>query len=520
MAGDDFAGLLRELKERSGLSYGALGKRLHMSASTLHRYVSGEVVPVEFAPVERLARVCRATPEELLELHRRWIRADALRGVKKAESAVAGEAAGAEAAEAAGTPAGGQGGTGTSGSPAAEGVAATKGSSATDAASTAQDPPAAEAVPAAENAAATDSASAAGDSSATEDSPATAVASAADASRAARAPEGPSPAPVPSFTLDAPSAPDRPAVPRRRRHRTALFAATGVVVIAGAVALVANLVPGTGDDGRRGPAGAAGATVSPGAPVTGTATGPASPSASASASPSASASASVTASAPASASASATGGDEAAPGRRRAPADGPALTVSTTPYFWDSPCDHAFLVDRSPKNVLPPPAQQDAVGWATAYGAVSANRQTVVLTVQGTGEETVVLKDLHVRVVSSKPRLDWDQYVMGNGCGGEVNTASFDVPLDLGNPLAMPVSGQRDFPYSVTESDPEVFYVKAHTSGHDVSWYLELEWSSGDRHGTTRVDDHGKPFRTSASKDASYYAYPLGSTAWEWVEGT
>ncbi|MFE0951832.1 helix-turn-helix domain-containing protein, partial [Streptomyces mutabilis] len=86
MAGDDFAGLLRELKERSGLSYGALGKRLHMSASTLHRYVSGEVVPVEFAPVERLARVCRATPEELLELHRRGIRADALRGVKKGES--------------------------------------------------------------------------------------------------------------------------------------------------------------------------------------------------------------------------------------------------------------------------------------------------------------------------------------------------------------------------------------------------------------------------------------------------
>ncbi|WP_234552328.1 helix-turn-helix domain-containing protein, partial [Streptomyces sp. MH192] len=82
MAGDDFAELLRTLKERSGLSYGVLGKRLHMSASTLHRYVNGDVVPVEYAPVERLARVCRATPDELLELHRRWVRADALRGVK------------------------------------------------------------------------------------------------------------------------------------------------------------------------------------------------------------------------------------------------------------------------------------------------------------------------------------------------------------------------------------------------------------------------------------------------------
>ncbi|WP_309500736.1 helix-turn-helix domain-containing protein, partial [Streptomyces shenzhenensis] len=78
-AAEAFALLLRELKYRSGLSYGALAKRLHMSTSTLHRYCNGTVVPVEYAPVERLARVCRATPQELVELHRRWILADAAR---------------------------------------------------------------------------------------------------------------------------------------------------------------------------------------------------------------------------------------------------------------------------------------------------------------------------------------------------------------------------------------------------------------------------------------------------------
>ncbi|CAM5229869.1 helix-turn-helix transcriptional regulator [Streptomyces violaceorubidus] len=123
---------------------------------------------------------------------------------------------------------------------------------------------------------------------------------------------------------------------------------------------------------------------------------------------------------------------------------------------------------------------------------------------QGTGPETVVLEDLHVRVKSSGAPLNWDQYVMGNGCGGQVNTTAFDVSLDLGTPTATPIGGQRDFPYSVSESDPEVFKVNAHTSGHDVSWYLELEWSSGARHGTTRVDDNGKPFRTSASRDDSF----------------
>ena len=89
MVGDGFAGLLKELKERSGLSYGALGKRLHMSASTLHRYVNGDAVPVDYAPVERFARLCKATPEELVELHRRWVLADAARRKQKGAAAAA-----------------------------------------------------------------------------------------------------------------------------------------------------------------------------------------------------------------------------------------------------------------------------------------------------------------------------------------------------------------------------------------------------------------------------------------------
>ncbi|WP_109034959.1 helix-turn-helix domain-containing protein [Streptomyces rubrogriseus] len=460
MAGDDFAALLRELKERSGLSYGALGKRLHMSGSTLHRYVSGEVVPVEFAPVERLARVCRATPEELLELHRRWIRADALRGVKKEEPE--GDTGGAGDA-------GGAGGAVTEG---AEGPVA---------------PPAPAAPPAA------------------QDAP--------SALNAAPAPNA-TPAPDPASAPGAPRAvaPDVPPGPARRRiPRAALYAASGVVAVSAAVALVANLVSGPDEDGGHGPAGAVAQTS---ARVSGTATGPASPPSASSPTPSPSASASPSGSPSASPSRRAT-----ATPSREAPAAGPLLTVSTTPYYWDVPCEHSFLIDRSPKNVSKPPPQQDAVGWATPLNAVSANRQTAVLTVQGTGPETVVLKDLHVRVVSSGPALDWNQYAMGVGCGGQVNTKAFDVSLDLGTPTAAPIGGQRDFPYSVSESDPEVFYVSAHTSEHDVSWYLELEWSSGGRQGTTRVDDHGKPFRTSASRDDSYYAYPLGSDHWEPVEG-
>ncbi|MFE1860693.1 helix-turn-helix domain-containing protein [Streptomyces anandii] len=422
MVGDDFAGLLRELKERSGLSYGTLGKRLHMSASTVHRYVSGDVVPADYAPVERLARLCRATPDELLELHRRWVRADALRGVRATEAVE-------EAPQAP------------------------------------QD----------------------GEAQVREEEEEAAPQDTGD-------------------TLTGYSAPNR----RWHRPRT-LLAATGAAgAVAAAVVLVANLVPGH-SNGRAQDAANVTSTHSP-TPARTQSQG--APGRSASPSPSASPGRSATASASPSASASGSrrnsadgGGDGKDPG-------GVPVTVGTTPYYWDSPCDQDFLVDRSPGDVPPPPAQQDAVGWATALGAVAADHQTVTLTVQGTGARTVVLRGLHVRIVRSDAPPAWNKFAMGDGCGGEVNTKAFDISLDLGNPLVHPIGGQRDFPYKVSESDPEVFYVNAHTSAHDVSWYLELDWSSGGRSGTVRIDDHGKPFRTSGS-GKPYYAYPLGGSAWE-----
>ncbi|GGS54208.1 helix-turn-helix domain-containing protein [Streptomyces griseoviridis] len=452
MAADDFAGLLRELKERSGLSYGALGKRLHMSASTLHRYVKGEVVPAEFGPVERLARLCRATPEELLELHRRWIRADALRGVK-------GE----------GADEGPVGAVGAAG--AGEAAARTDEAGQLDEAGEAGQP-----------------------DEAGEGREAGATGEADDAEVTVVGGDG------------------GDGEPRRRSRKRAVYTGTGVG-LAAAVALVVALLPdgGSGD----GSADTVGASVS---------TAPSASEAAPTRSASAGARTSVSASPSDSARTEAGKGagpragasrSAKATGAASAPAvDAVPVTVQTTPYYWDVPCEQNFLIDRSPGNVNEPPPQQDAVGWVTALGGVAADRQQVALTVQGTGEETVVLEALHVRVVGSGAPLGWNEYAMGVGCGGGVGTKSFDVSLDLGNPLATPVNGQRGFPYKVSESDPEVFYVNAHTNGHDVRWQLELDWSSGSRHGTIRIDDHGKPFRTSAS-GTDYYGWPLGGSGWE-----
>ncbi|WP_436800503.1 helix-turn-helix domain-containing protein, partial [Streptomyces virginiae] len=76
---EDFARLMRELKDRGGLSYGVLARRLHTSTSTLHRYCNGEALPAEFAVVGRFARACGASAAEAVDLHRAWLLADARR---------------------------------------------------------------------------------------------------------------------------------------------------------------------------------------------------------------------------------------------------------------------------------------------------------------------------------------------------------------------------------------------------------------------------------------------------------
>ncbi|MFD8213796.1 helix-turn-helix domain-containing protein [Streptomyces sp. NPDC059697] len=443
MAGDEFAGLLRELKERSGLSYGVLAKRLHVSTSTLHRYVNGDAVPTDYAPVERLARVCGATPEELVELHRRWVRADVLRGQK--------------------------------GVPAAP---------VTDTASVAD---------VADVASVTDEVSVTDGTSVMM--PVGVEGSSGEPDAASEVVGGPS----------------GEASTGGRRRRTVLLAAVAVAAVLASAALAVRFVPdgkGDGSGGREVLGAAASSGSREGSRGTASADGK-------HREPAASVSASVSAShgggPEASVSTAASGG-----GAGQDVTDGAtAPLVAANPYKWEGPCSQHYLVNRKAAQVPPPPNESDARGWVTALGGVAGQEQMLALTVQGTGKATVVLDGLHVRVVGKDVPLAWNDYAMGVGCGGGVETKSFAVDLDAGRPVTTPKAGQRDFPYKVSESDPEVFYVFADARAHDVSWYLELDWSSGAHSGTVRIDDNGKPFRTSGNVGRPAYDYPLGGSEWE-----
>ncbi|MET9105301.1 transcriptional regulator [Streptomyces zhihengii] len=546
---EEFAAMLRRLKERSGHSYGVLAGRLHVSTSTLHRYCNGDAVPAEFAVVERLARLCGAEREELLTLHRRWILADEARRRGREAARAAGEAGGGP------EPAPGIGSGSGTGSTSAAGPGPGSGSgsglgsisasgsgpgpgSASGSGSAQEDAPEADGT---RGAPVRDSASAAplldgaptapvrDDASTAPDPDEAGTAPDPDEARTAPEPVAPG-AEVPDRDArdeagradgtgtvdevagpgagragevggDAVSGPDRAAPSARRKRLVVALAAAAVVALAVPAAVLASHT-GTSGDRAAGDA--------PTAPASRTSgSGPA-PSASASVSPSG------TPSAGPSPGTSAPSPPVSSPAANGAPATtGVPLRVGISSYNWDSPCGQYYLMGRSPEEIPPPPPPQDYRSWARALDGVDAGDLRLQLTATGKTRDSVVVTAVHVRITGRTEPLAWNAYSMGEGCGSGITPQTFDVDLDKPRPVLRPVAGQQgditvpatDFPYKVASNDPQVFNLRLHTASHDVRWYVEVDWSSGDRRGTLRIDDEGRPFRTSALAGRPLHEY-------------
>ncbi|AUY49764.1 helix-turn-helix transcriptional regulator [Streptomyces sp. CB01881] len=423
---DEFAAMLRALKDRSGRSYGTLAARLHVSTSTLHRYCNGAAVPTEYAPVERLARVCGAGADELVELHRRWILADASR--RKEPSAPA----------------------------------------------PAPDP---------------------------------APASGATPGPAFEASPDPAPAPADDHPdradhADLDRADDRR--PRRLPRTRVLLSAAAVAAVAAAVIPVVALTTGTDSPHASLPPSAA--TPAPALAPTPSLTPTPTPT------PQAPAPTAQTPEATATPSATPTPED-----------DKPPFHVSVLTDNWGSACGQWFLSPKSPRSVPAPPENQQTDSWAAAQNALPGGHLRLQLTAQGSEAKPVVLQALYVHVVDVRPAPKWNAYMMGSGCGGELTPAAFAVDLDAAAPRSVPVPAMEgnvkgrttNFPYTVSATDPQVLNIDAGTVSQDVSWYLDVAWSSGDRQGKLRIGDRqDKPFRTAGLKGAPAYFYKDDHTGW------
>ncbi|MFI5739957.1 helix-turn-helix domain-containing protein [Streptomyces anulatus] len=482
---------LSALRERSGRTYASLARRIGVSGSTLHRYCTGRTVPAEFAPVERLARLCGAPAGEREALHRLWILADRERvdrqGTAEARAKAEPEPEPVEVVPVEVVR--------------LEGVPV-------------------EIVPVDTSAGETGSLG-------RRALPRSAEAGPPPPAPGASGEEGPRPVRdrvSEEVATVGSGSPRRPLFRSRRARRYG----QGLGVLAAAV-LVLALVAAFGGTALPGPDRRPSVAQRPGEDPAG--------------SPEPSPYGSPTPGKP-------QGTPSGAP--RGTPSDGPRPTVppgvgprkETLPrpsggspgpaagrapftwtaddHVWKNGCDHSYVIDRAPAAVPPPPVEADAESWAGALGAVHAGEAGVRVTLQGRDERAVVLEALRIRVVERRSPARGRVYRMSSGCGGSLTPRMFDVDLDVPRPVARSVAGNDSgepieavaFPYSVSVTDPEVLLITGRTVGCDCDWFAELTWSSGGRSGTVRVDDGGRPFRTSGVRGHPVLDYDTGSGRW------
>ncbi|MPY32055.1 helix-turn-helix domain-containing protein [Streptomyces adustus] len=182
-------------------------------------------------------------------------------------------------------------------------------------------------------------------------------------------------------------------------------------------------------------------------------------------------------------------------------------------------CGESYVVAKPPGQVPPPPYTEDIAAWAASQRAVHGGTTGVRITLQGRSSAAVVLEALHVRVTSRVTPASGrgSVYSLSDGCGAAIVPRFFSVDLDAHQPLARSRPGDNngvgrpipaiDFPYRVSLQEPEVLVVSSRNESCTCDWYLDLDWSSQGRTGTIRIDDRGRPFRSTSTIGMRGYRY-------------
>ncbi|MEU8920449.1 hypothetical protein AB0D10_05845 [Kitasatospora sp. NPDC048545] len=115
----------------------------------------------------------------------------------------------------------------------------------------------------------------------------------------------------------------------------------------------------------------------------------------------------------------------------------------------------------------------------------------VKVLVEGLTAQAVVLRGLRPVIDARRPARP---AAITAGMAAPLGERGFEVDLDAESPLLVAASpGVPDFPYTVTNGDPELFAI-APRSSFEVDWHLELDWTSAGRSGTVVIDRGGHPF--------------------------
>lgn len=197
------------------------------------------------------------------------------------------------------------------------------------------------------------------------------------------------------------------------------------------------------------------------------------------------------------------------------PSAGDAKPITIDVSRWGGP---SYFLNKSPAEVTPPPTDAFASRdeWLQENGGVDAGQTYVNIVVQGSSQLAVVLTGLDVEVLRRRPppRGIWIGPSGSSGLDRRLFTINLDAPRPaarfVDNPVTPRSEPSIDFPYSVSDTDPEVFVLIASSRRCDCLWRARLRWSSGGRSGAIRIDENGKPFRTVSTRQAVDYGVRNG----------
>jgi hypothetical protein len=206
-------------------------------------------------------------------------------------------------------------------------------------------------------------------------------------------------------------------------------------------------------------------------------------------------------------------------------ADAPvrATTITDIDRF-DSDVVHIpeFVVPRPIGRIPAPPSGDRSEGryrWAHELGGVDASSSLMRVTLTGRDSGPVILQGLRVGIDERRPPLRGTLLsYFGLGAPQSVRYVEVDLSTDPPSWRFIGNEGEPEehFPLRVSASEAEVFDVQAVRARGDVSWHLELEYTTADgEQGVARIDDGGEPFRTTEVRTRAQNAYGWLDGRWQ-----
>jgi hypothetical protein len=212
---------------------------------------------------------------------------------------------------------------------------------------------------------------------------------------------------------------------------------------------------------------------------------------------------------------------------------GPLIAAQVTQGFagcdggdgWVFPASAASAYETSPAHG-PVRHGQTWLSDPRAFGAVEASDAQIQMDVSGPSQRAIVLTGIRVRVFRRQPAIKGAVVnVLPEACAPftfQIGTIDLDTTppswVQPGTPAASAENVSTapiTFPYRVDESNPVPFVITITTLHCDCTWDLELLWSVGTTFGHSVIDDHGRPFQTTAAASLPRVTWTNQGRSWQ-----